>query len=605
MNAAPTPLPFRARDAARQPVHAAPPLRHADLPLRHGCGAQEPRAGLSAGRAHQDVDPHRGRGRRGGGGARPLRRGQGRAGRQGGRGTVRAAGAGGRPPAAAVMTAPLESAATAGFAGSRARFETVLGWLESAEAGTGEHAELEAHLQADACELFRQLYQDHLDLRAEREPRIAAVADAEGVGHGSAEPGHTRGLATVFGPVQVTRIAYRARGQANLHPADGGLNLPADRYSHGLRRLAAIEAARGSFDGAVEAIERGTGQQVGKRQVEELAQRSVADFDAFYSGRQPPAGSTGDALVLSCDGKGVVMRPDALRAATAAAAAKTSPKLTTRLSKGENRNRTRMAEVGTVYDATPTPRTPADILPATEEERREAAAGPVPANKWLMASVVEDAASVVGRIFDEAASSGSARFAATATSKTTGATTSPRNATASTSPATPATSFRTRREAPPEEPHPIGLVRRTNWEWRVVMARTNIKPVSESSAKLGAYLQQLRLERRLTMRGLAARAKVDFSYVSRLEHGLVGAPTARQLWKIARALDIEVADLYSEAGFVDAHGLPGFGPYLRAKYQLPDDAVAQLQAHFALINEKYHATRHDDVRDSAGEAADA
>ena len=137
------------------------------------------------------------------------------------------------------------------------------------------------------------------------------------------------------------------------------------------------------------------------------------------------------------------------------------------------------------------------------------------------------------------------------------------------------------------------------------MARTNIKPVSESSAKLGAYLQQLRLERGLTMRGLAARAKVDFSYVSRLEHGLVGAPTARQLWKIARALDIEVADLYSEAGFVDAHGLPGFGPYLRAKYQLPDDAVAQLQAHFALINEKYHATRHDDVSDSAGEAADA
>src|SRR5665811_2388038 len=99
-----------------------------------------------------------------------------RAGRQGGRGTVRAAGPGGLPPAAAVMTAPLESAATAGFAGSRARFETVLGWLESAEAGTLEHAELEAHLQADARELFRQLYQDHLDLHAEREPRIAAVA---------------------------------------------------------------------------------------------------------------------------------------------------------------------------------------------------------------------------------------------------------------------------------------------------------------------------------------------------------------------------------------------------------------------------------------------
>jgi hypothetical protein len=109
------------------------------------------------------------------------------------------------------MTAPLESAAPAGFAGSRARFETVLGWLESASAGPLEPAELEAHLQADARELVRQLYQDHLDLRAEREPRIAAVADAEGVGHGSAEPGHTRGLATVFGQVKVTRIAYRAQ----------------------------------------------------------------------------------------------------------------------------------------------------------------------------------------------------------------------------------------------------------------------------------------------------------------------------------------------------------------------------------------------------------
>jgi transcriptional regulator with XRE-family HTH domain len=137
------------------------------------------------------------------------------------------------------------------------------------------------------------------------------------------------------------------------------------------------------------------------------------------------------------------------------------------------------------------------------------------------------------------------------------------------------------------------------------MTAKSTQPVSESSAKLGAYLQQLRLERGLTMRGLAARAKVDFSYVSRLEHGQVGAPTARQLWKIARALDIEVADLYSEAGFVDAHGLPGFAPYLRAKYHLPDEAISQLLAHFALINEKYHAAQNDEPPDSVEEASDA
>ena len=67
-------------------------------------------------------------------------------------------------------------------------------------------------------------------------------------------------------------------------------------------------------------------------------------------------------VVLSCDGKGIVMRPDALRPATATAAARSKPKLETRLSKGEKRGRKRMAEVGAVYDLTPAPRTAADIL---------------------------------------------------------------------------------------------------------------------------------------------------------------------------------------------------------------------------------------------------
>jgi hypothetical protein len=129
----------------------------------------------------------------------------------------------------------------------------------------------------------------------------------------------------VFGGVRATRIAYRARGRTNLHPADAVLNLPEQEYSHGLRRLAAIESSRGSFDAAVEAIERGTGQQDGKRQVEQLAARAAVDAEGFYRGRQPPAGASSDPLVLSCDGKGVVMRHDALRAATATAAARTRP----------------------------------------------------------------------------------------------------------------------------------------------------------------------------------------------------------------------------------------------------------------------------------------
>lgn len=234
------------------------------------------------------------------------------------------------------------------FAESRQQFETVLGWLDSADAGGLEHAELERRLEDTGRQLLRRLLQDHLDLRAHREPRVE-VLDCEAVAHRSVETGHRRRLMTVFGEVVVDRLAYRRRGHHNLHPADAVLNLPVERHSHGLRRLAAIEAARGSFEAGVVALERATGQRVGKRQVEQLTSRAAVDFEDFYATRQPPAGACGDVLVLSCDGKGVVMRPEALRAATAAAAANTRQKLATRLSKGEKRNRKRLAEVGAVY----------------------------------------------------------------------------------------------------------------------------------------------------------------------------------------------------------------------------------------------------------------
>jgi transcriptional regulator with XRE-family HTH domain len=123
--------------------------------------------------------------------------------------------------------------------------------------------------------------------------------------------------------------------------------------------------------------------------------------------------------------------------------------------------------------------------------------------------------------------------------------------------------------------------------------------VSEAAARLGSYVQRLRQERALSLRALAARAGVDFSWLSKLEHGRYASPDARSLWRTARALEVETADLYLEAGFGDAHGLPGFAPYLRAKYHLPPEAIAQLEDHFALINEKYRANEPDE------EAADA
>ena len=58
-----------------------------------------------------------------------------------------------------------------------------------------------------------------------------------------------------------------------MHPLDAALNLPEEKHSHGLRKLAAIESARGSIEAAGAAVTRATGVTIGKRQLEELARR--------------------------------------------------------------------------------------------------------------------------------------------------------------------------------------------------------------------------------------------------------------------------------------------------------------------------------------------
>jgi hypothetical protein len=288
-------------------------------------------------------------------------------------------------------------AAKAAFAASYTRFDGLVAWLAGDQSAGMTHGELEERLHTEGLSLLRQLLQDSLDLRAVREQRRVEVLDADGHRRGVAEGGQERGLATRFGLVTVRRIAYRTRGRANLHPADAALNLPVEKHSHGLRRLAAIEAARGSFADAGAAIGRATGVRLGRRQIEQLAARAAADVDRFYTAHAPDPAPE-DVLVLSFDGKGVVMRPDGLRNATAKAAA--SQKLSTRLSKGEKRNRKRMCEVAAVYDLTPAPRTIADILPY--DQGREPSPAPRAAGKWLHASVTDDAATVIAAGFAEA-----------------------------------------------------------------------------------------------------------------------------------------------------------------------------------------------------------
>src|SRR5437773_1393028 len=96
----------------------------------------------------------------------------------------------------------------------------MVAWLGDEHHAGMTHAQVEERLHTDGLALLRQLYQDRLDLRASQERRLDQVLDADGVEHGTAEGGRERILATRFGEVIVTRIAYRGRGVSDLHPAD-------------------------------------------------------------------------------------------------------------------------------------------------------------------------------------------------------------------------------------------------------------------------------------------------------------------------------------------------------------------------------------------------
>jgi hypothetical protein len=298
------------------------------------------------------------------------------------------------------------------FAGAREQFAQTEEWLAGGAAGL-HHADLEEQLEARGRELLRRLFQGHLDLLAAGEERRGDVTGGDGVVRTRAERGRTRPLVTRFGQVTVSRIAYRSPGRPNVHPLDAALNLPEEKHSHGLRKLAAVESARGSMESAQAAVARATGVTIGKRQMEELAQRAAADVEAFYLHRVIEPAPDGQPLVLTFDGKGIVMRPGALRPATAKAAAAAEGKLATRLSPGEKNGRKRMAELACVYDAVPVPRSPQDVISTPAQRRkRKAQAGapkkkgkprePQARGKWLTASVTDDIPAVVTAAFDEA-----------------------------------------------------------------------------------------------------------------------------------------------------------------------------------------------------------
>lgn len=111
------------------------------------------------------------------------------------------------------------------------------------------------------------------------------------------------------------------------------------------------------------------------------------------------------------------------------------------------------------------------------------------------------------------------------------------------------------------------------------------------TSRLGDFIRRARERRGLSLRGLAAAASVDATWVMRLERGQYSSPDPWHLKAIANVLDVQMGDLFYMAGYQDGPHLPAFAPYLRARYDLPAQAIRQLEAHFELIDARARTSR--------------
>jgi hypothetical protein len=184
-----------------------------------------------------------------------------------------------------------------------------------------------------------------------------------------------------------------------------------------LQERVADEARAGSWDRAVEQIDKTTAGHVPKRQAEAIAVAVTRDFDDFYAQREQPVNDTLSEQALLCgssDGKGVRLLPQALRDATRKAWEQEHAEVVRGDPMAQKKARLhdkRMAIVTANWEQEPQPRTADDVVRELSRKptkrgrrRRKSKKGPAPRpqNKRVSASVVKSQAEGIAEMLDEA-----------------------------------------------------------------------------------------------------------------------------------------------------------------------------------------------------------
>lgn len=99
---------------------------------------------------------------------------------------------------------------------------------------------------------------------------------------------------------------------------------------------------------------------------------------------------------------------------------------------------------------------------------------------------------------------------------------------------------------------------------------------------IGNYLKQQREAAGLLQREVAKQAGVSYSTISRIESGAV-LPTVDVLVSIGNCLELDLTELLAKLGHRTRRILPEFEDYLREMYDLSDEAIASVHAHFQRV----------------------
>ncbi len=187
---------------------------------------------------------------------------------------------------------------------------------------------------------------------------------------------------SVFGELDVSEYVYAERESQKIEvrPVSARLEMPDSEFSPLLEHWAQGFAVHSSFGESREAVQRILGLGISVSALENMNRRMAKQVEGFRETIEaPPPEEEGEIIVMAADCKGVPMVQDE----------KAPRPKGTRLTKGEKKNKKKMAAVTAVYSIDRFKRTPDDVMTDLREknEKSEKADRPKPQNKMVRAEM--------------------------------------------------------------------------------------------------------------------------------------------------------------------------------------------------------------------------